>query len=206
MLLTKNKILEDKQFIEKLATEIGKFDNSLMIKSLSNASVDYQLSNSDSGHRYNTFLSILLTDIRKHLTDNTENTIDSIGLILQSLLQNQMYKGVLENVTKKILEDFKQDLPEIITAIVSALLLTEEGKICIRKIAAACEDTLIDYKKESKEPWVNITGETYDPSTGQMKMSLDWNESFIKLLRKQGLMGENEDELVEQWLKGISSQ
>jgi len=206
MLLTKNKILEDKQFIEKFAAEIGKFDSSLMIKSLSNASVDYQLSDRDSDHKYNTFLSILLTDIRKHLTDNTENTINSLAIILHYLLENETYKNVLENVSKKILEDFKEDLPKIVSTVVSSLLSTEEGKTCIRKIAAECEDTLIDYKKESKEPWVNITGETYDSSTGRMKMSLDWNESFIKLLRKQGLMGENEDELVEQWLKGISSQ
>lgn len=57
--------------------------------------------------------------------------------------------------------------------------------------------------KDSSEPWVHIISSKFDPSNG-IKINLDWNDSFIRYLRKQGIKGENDEEVVKIWLAFLS--
>jgi hypothetical protein len=57
--------------------------------------------------------------------------------------------------------------------------------------------------KDSPEPWVYIVGSHLDPSKG-IEVSLEWNDSFIRYLRAQGVPGENDEEVVRMWLAHLS--
>lgn len=54
-------------------------------------------------------------------------------------------------------------------------------------------------EKNSKLPWVKIVGESVDPEKG-IRIELDWNEAFIKYLRKNGYNGSDEEAVVGKWL------
>lgn len=49
-------------------------------------------------------------------------------------------------------------------------------------------------------------GDVWDDNEGKFKVSLDWNDSFIAMLRKQGITAEDESEVVEMWLRGLANQ
>lgn len=59
-------------------------------------------------------------------------------------------------------------------------------------------------KKNSNEPWVEVVSESYDESTKQVEIKLDWNTAFIKMLRANGYSGRDEQEIVDKWFKRLS--
>lgn len=59
-------------------------------------------------------------------------------------------------------------------------------------------------KKASSEPWVEIVSEHYDEDTKQVSIKLDWNKAFIKMLRKSGYTGRDEQEIIDKWFKRLS--
>ena len=58
-------------------------------------------------------------------------------------------------------------------------------------------------KKESDDPWVELKGGDVDPEKG-LELQLDWNNAFIDQLKAQGYRGNDEGQLVAQWLLQIS--
>jgi putative protein kinase ArgK-like GTPase of G3E family len=58
--------------------------------------------------------------------------------------------------------------------------------------------------RDSKEPWVTVVGETVTDEG--IKIELDWNESFVKFLKAQGLTGKDETQIVQKWLSMIAKQ
>lgn len=64
----------------------------------------------------------------------------------------------------------------------------------LREIVKEHED-----KKNSPEPWVEVTGESIDPVRG-IQIKLDWNDAFIQYLKENGITGKNEDMAVQKWL------
>jgi hypothetical protein len=124
------------------------------------------------------------------------NNYDNIQYIM-----NIFMKMFIEKVKNnpKLLHSFLE-------FVIDSSLLNDEGKKVLLQCFDKLEETIIDHKKNSKEPWVNITGDIYDEETGKLKIALDWNDAFIRLLQKQGVTGEDEDEIVEQWLKGLANQ
>lgn len=54
-------------------------------------------------------------------------------------------------------------------------------------------------KKNSSEPWVEVTGESIDPVRG-IEIRLDWNAAFIQYLKENGITGRDEDTAVQKWL------
>lgn len=57
---------------------------------------------------------------------------------------------------------------------------------------------------DSPEPWVYIVGSGIDPSRG-ISVELEWNDSFIRFLRQQGIDGANDEDVVQVWLAHLSS-
>ena len=61
------------------------------------------------------------------------------------------------------------------------------------------EDLEEKLEKESDNPWVKIVGEEVDPKHG-IKIELDWNDAFIKYLRRNGIDGAGEEQIIQKWL------
>lgn len=53
--------------------------------------------------------------------------------------------------------------------------------------------------KLSKEPWVTITSAEYDEVKG-IRLQFDWNDAFITYLKDQGIVGVDEDAVVQRWV------
>lgn len=54
----------------------------------------------------------------------------------------------------------------------------------------------------SNEPFVEVISSHFDEEQG-IQLRLDWNPAFIKYLKKHGVPGHNEDEIVACWLRGL---
>ena len=58
-------------------------------------------------------------------------------------------------------------------------------------------------KKESKEPYFNLISSGVNED-GVVKLEVDWNDAFIKELRKQGFKGINDEELIQTYVAMIA--
>jgi len=57
------------------------------------------------------------------------------------------------------------------------------------------------------EPWftiVDVEINTENPLNGAFE--LDWNEPFVNMLRGHGLVGETDEEIVDQWFQDLCRQ
>jgi hypothetical protein len=64
----------------------------------------------------------------------------------------------------------------------------------------------VELVKDSEEPYVNILSDAYDEQNGSFKLILDWNDAFIKQLRKAGYTGATDQEMVNLWLASLSRE
>lgn len=56
----------------------------------------------------------------------------------------------------------------------------------------------------SAEPWIDVRGEP--DSDGRIRLQVDWNDAFIKLLKKNGFGGANDDVIIQQYLTVMHRQ
>ena len=61
-----------------------------------------------------------------------------------------------------------------------------------------------DKYRDSKEPWVTIVGESV--TKDGLKLELDWNDAFVKFLKAQGVVGNDDTQIVQKWLAMIAYQ
>jgi hypothetical protein len=110
-------------------------------------------------------------------------------------------------------EALKQELLEEIRLEKEAQIAKEEA-LRLAAEAQARKDYLLQEQakkdaleaiKAGEEPWVNITGIVRDPDRG-IKIELDWNDTFIKYLKENGIEGPSDDIIVQRWLELISAQ
>lgn len=114
---------------------------------------------------------------------------------------DSIYRALVQKIVKK--DDL---IFEILDTILNRLTTTEDGKEKVTEILDKTNDIIVQHKKKSKEPWVNIVGDVWDDNENKFKVALDWNDAFIAMLRKQGITAENESDVVEMWLKGLANQ
>lgn len=60
----------------------------------------------------------------------------------------------------------------------------------------------LDKKRSKSDPWVQLVGDGYDADKG-LKLELDWNPSFVSMLRKCGYDGPEDEEVVRKWLAAM---
>lgn len=63
-------------------------------------------------------------------------------------------------------------------------------------------DPIISTSSNNDEPYFSIIGEKIDPEQGLI-MEYDWNDAFIKYLKRAGYHGVDDDIIVEKWLKSV---
>lgn len=58
------------------------------------------------------------------------------------------------------------------------------------------------------EPWVAVIKSSLDASEGKhgFAFELDWNVYWIEVLRSEGYVGHNEEEIIEKWFSEISRE
>ena len=60
---------------------------------------------------------------------------------------------------------------------------------------------------KDKEPWFTIVDVEIDkdnPRNGAFE--LDWNEYFVEMLRKHGLTGQTNEEIIDRWFQDLCKQ
>jgi len=85
-----------------------------------------------------------------------------------------------------------------------AAKIEEQTKAAGRPNLQRVVSTEAEKYRNSKEPWVTIIGDTI--SEDGIQLALDWNDSFVKYLRAQGVTGADETQVVQHWLAMISKQ
>jgi len=56
---------------------------------------------------------------------------------------------------------------------------------------------------ERNEPWFDIIGFGYDSETGNGAFELDWNQAFVEEKRIEGFVGNEQEDVVDQWFNTI---
>ena len=161
MFLTKESILKDQEFLEKLSKTI------------------FQRFGING-------LDTIVSNLNKYAPDNS---------ILPSLFGKFFQDEIINELFNTYVFQF-----------ISKLENSPEKPIILEKISSILEEYRVEAKKKSDQPWVEIVGEYYDEDQKRMKISFDWNDAFIRLLKQKGYPGENEDDLVQMWLQEIANQ
>lgn len=200
MFLNKEKLLADRSFINNIAEAITKTDRAYLItlfESLQPDS-DRDIDGQERAAILTDYLyKDLLQKIRKELL--IEKTIGAY-LDFNNYFADQVYEALV----KKIYDE--DGLIKIVDAVLTRLTSSEDGKEKVTEILDKTNDIIVEHKKKSSEPWVNIVGDVWDDNENKFKVALDWNDAFIAMLRKQGITAENESDVVEMWLKGLANQ
>lgn len=56
----------------------------------------------------------------------------------------------------------------------------------------------IEKMKLSPEPWVEILGDGL--TNNGLRVELEWNDAFVEYLRKEGITGTDDDQIVQKWV------
>ena len=81
----------------------------------------------------------------------------------------------------------------------------EEAKLHKAKVKKAKEDILTvgQSMQDSNEPFCNVLSMGFDPSQG-IKVSLDYNDAFIRYLNAAGIKASNPEETIRLWLANLN--
>lgn len=104
------------------------------------------------------------------------------------------------------LEDIDGISPELIDQIKKQVIqemrdekkLEEEEKKFRQQEERELHEQYVIRMKNSPDPWVEVVG--WNESDQGVKVELEWNPPFIKLLRDNGISGADDDQVVQKWL------
>jgi hypothetical protein len=124
------------------------------------------------------------------LVDNTLDLKDEIEMA-EAMSNNETPSGVspdlVAQIKAQVLEEMKNDAKR------------KEAEDEIRREKERKEhDEYVKRMKESPDPWVEIVG--WKETKQGVKIELDWNDPFIEDLKKQGVTGADEDQIVQKWI------
>lgn len=200
MFLSKEKLLTDRQFINKLSSEIAKANRSYITDLLESLLPDSE-KDADGYQRKYVFIQYLYESIADKI--KSEQLIEN-SVADYLILHNYFVHAVYDALLKKINDE--DGIIKIVDAVLNRLTTSEDGKEKVTEILDKTNHIIVEHKKKSSEPWVNIVGDVWDDNENKFKVALDWNDAFIAMLRKQGITAENESDVVEMWLKGLANQ
>lgn len=63
-------------------------------------------------------------------------------------------------------------------------------------------NTLTQHLMDSQEPWFELS--SFGFKNGEVELKMDWNKSFIEMMRKSGKVFNTDEEAVYQFLQGIN--
>jgi len=115
---------------------------------------------------------------------------------LQELAKGDEFKRMVEDAAKVIIH-------ENMEATKRAKL--ENVKAHEDSVTKAKEDINLvsDSVQDSTEPFVSVLGMGFDKHQG-LKITLDWNDAFIRYLTAAGIKGNNDEETIRIWLAHLN--
>ena len=94
---------------------------------------------------------------------------------------------VIDNLKRQILQDLKTEQAQKEAEL--------EQK---RKEEEAAHQAYLDRMYNSTEPWVEIQSWADTPEGARVQ--LEWNDAFVEYLKKNGIEGTNEEQIVQKWV------
>lgn len=134
--------------------------------------------------------------------------VKGLDSILTNLNDYAPENAILPVLFGKLIEDpiINELFNTYVIQFIGKLEKSPEKDNILERFSIMLEEHRIETKKKSNQPWVEVVGDYYDEDEKRMKISFDWNDAFIKLLKQKGYPGENEDDLVQMWLQEIANQ
>ena len=74
---------------------------------------------------------------------------------------------------------------------------------------SASKKKLTPKEKATKagEPWFTVIDVEIDPDNPRNgSFELDWNKPFVEMLRKHGLVGDTDEDIIDQWFQDLCKQ
>lgn len=97
------------------------------------------------------------------------------------------------------IESLKEQIrKEILTELSNAAKLKEEQEKHRKEEERKVYEEYVARMERSPEPWVDIKGWS-ETDTG-IQVELNWNKAFIDQLKRVGIFGYDEEQMVQKWL------
>lgn len=118
-----------------------------------------------------------------------------------------MFETDKDKVPDLITNPLSQDIPPGLVEAIKQQVVSEMQNDKARKVEEARirqekqkddHDKYVAQMKASPDPWVEILGEADTPQG--LKIELEWNDAFVEMLRKEGITGADEDQIVQKWI------
>ena len=83
----------------------------------------------------------------------------------------------------------------------------EEGKEETTESTSKKKLTPKEKATKAGEPWFTVIDVEIDPDNPRNgSFELDWNKPFVEMLRKHGLVGDGDEDVIDQWFQDLCKQ
>jgi hypothetical protein len=115
---------------------------------------------------------------------------------LQELAKGDEFKQMVKDAAKVIIHENME---------AAKLAKLENARAHEVSVTKAKEDINLvsDSMQDSTEPFVAVLGMGFDKHQG-LKITLDWNDAFIRYLTAAGIKGNNDEETIRIWLANLN--
>lgn len=100
-----------------------------------------------------------------------------------------------EALRREIIGDVKSQL---VNDLKSEELKQREFLAAKKEAEKKAREDYVERMKESPNPWVDILG-AVETDSG-VKMDIEWNDAFVDHLKKHGISGANDEQIVQKWV------
>ncbi len=112
--------------------------------------------------------------------------LNETGILNQDLIET-----IKQQIKTQIFEELKDDK-----------IAKQKELEYTREIEDIEHQKYIATMKESDDPWVEFVGDVRDTVQGQ-RLQMEWNDAFIVYLKKSGIAGADEEQIVQKYISMV---
>ena len=112
--------------------------------------------------------------------------------------KEQLNELNIEELEEKLYEKIRQKVIQEITEKENIEKLKYQQELEEKEKA---RKNYVEDMRESNIPWFDLTGFVVEGDN--LKVEMEWNASFITMLKNAGIAGITDDEIVKKWLNNI---
>lgn len=128
------------------------------------------------------------------ITAKEQKTIDTeVDGVDERLVDNNVLTPELIDAIKK------QVTAEIVTEMKEEKVYEEKEREIRREQEDIERANYVARMKDSDEPWCELDTKVRDPKFGE-RILMDWNDAFINYLKEAGLVGADDEQIIQQYL------
>lgn len=110
-------------------------------------------------------------------------------------IENKLTKEELADLRKQLFDEIK---PQLVQDLKNEELKEREILQQKKDEEDAARKAYVDKMKLSPHPWVEVVGATQ--TEAGMRVELDWNDAHVDYLRKGGVTGTDDEQVVHKWV------